>query len=112
MVIRDPQYKGRVAATCGALVEFVDLFATVVDSVAAPPLPLCPPDSHYVLACTEGTSLRPLLEAPSTQAAQFKSAVFHQYPPCMHDDMVWHDACQQATEPEMMVCLSMMCMHW
>ena len=39
---------------------------------------------------------------PNISVDAFKSAIFHQYPPCMHDDMIWHDACTQNSEPNVM----------
>jgi len=60
------------------LVEFVDMFPTLVEAAGFPPLPLCPEDSSSSLLCTEGSSLLPLLEAPAK--GQWKELVFWQYP--------------------------------
>lgn len=59
------------------LTEFVDLFPTLVDAAGLPPLPTCPSNSEEVPACTEGSSLMPLLRNASTQ---WKDRVFSQYP--------------------------------
>jgi len=61
------------------LVEFVDIFPTVVEAAElGEPIQLCPELSNTTLLCTEGTSLIPLIDDPST--AEWKSAVFWQYP--------------------------------
>lgn len=59
------------------LVEFVDLFPTLVDAVGIPKLNTCPKNSNKVRLCTEGTSFLPLVDKPK-QA--LKKAVFSQYP--------------------------------
>lgn len=46
------------------VVELVDVFPTLVDIAELPLLPICPEDSNYPDACTEGMSLLPLLRAP------------------------------------------------
>ena len=60
------------------LVEFVDIFPTLVEAADFPPLDLCPEMSNTSMLCTEGSSLMPLLEDPHT--LDWKSAVFWQYP--------------------------------
>ena len=60
------------------LVEMVDIFPTLVEAAGFDPLELCPPDSHDVLVCTEGSSLLPLFDNPKTES--WKDAVFWQYP--------------------------------
>ena len=59
------------------LVEFVDLFPTIVDAVGLPVPKLCPENSSLVQLCTEGTSFYQLLKYPKYQ---WKSASFSQYP--------------------------------
>ncbi|KAH3804365.1 hypothetical protein DPMN_132649 [Dreissena polymorpha] len=44
------------------VVEFVDLFTTLVDAADLPPIPVCSENSQNVLACTEGESLMPLVQ--------------------------------------------------
>ncbi|XP_025086597.1 LOW QUALITY PROTEIN: iduronate 2-sulfatase-like [Pomacea canaliculata] len=67
-----------------ALVEAVDLFATLSELAGLPVPPLCPPDSSQVELCTEGYSLVPLIRnlttSPSNSSFQWKSAAFSQYP--------------------------------
>jgi iduronate 2-sulfatase len=58
------------------LVEFVDLFPTLVDATGLPELPVCPEDSSNIPACREGSSLLPLL-APEPR---WKDRAFSQYP--------------------------------
>ena len=60
------------------LVEFVDVFPTLVEATNFPPLDLCPVDSNATPLCTEGSSLLPLLEDP--EGGVWKSSVFWQYP--------------------------------
>merc|ERR1719209_2718314 len=49
------------------LVEFVDIFPTVVEAAElGEPMQLCPELSNTTLLCTEGTSLIPLIDDPST----------------------------------------------
>lgn len=48
------------------LVEFVDLFPTLVEAAGLDPIPLCPEDSSSIEVCHEGTSLLPLIDAPNT----------------------------------------------
>ena len=56
--------------------ETVDLYPTLVDFAIGHILPTCPPNSTAVLACTEGTSLRPLIAQPD---APLKLAAFSVY---------------------------------
>jgi len=60
------------------LVEFVDIFPTLVEAAGFPTLDVCPDNSNDVELCTEGNSLVPLMEDPTTQ--EWKSAIFYQYP--------------------------------
>ena len=60
------------------LVEFVDIFPTLVEATGFQPLDICPMMSNTSVLCTEGASLMPLLEDP--ELAQWKSSVFWQYP--------------------------------
>ena len=60
------------------LVEFVDLFPTLVDLVGLPSMPLCPEDSSRVEVCREGTSMLPLFSNNSTN--KWKKAAFSQIP--------------------------------
>ncbi|XP_067664348.1 iduronate 2-sulfatase-like [Haliotis asinina] len=59
------------------LVEFVDLFPTLVDAVGIPKLKTCPQSSKKVRLCTEGTSFLSLVDNPKQW---LKNAVFSQYP--------------------------------
>ena len=60
------------------LVEFVDIFPTLVEATGFQPLDICPMMSNTSVLCTEGASLMPLLDDP--ELAQWKSSVFWQYP--------------------------------
>ena len=60
------------------LVEFVDIFPTLVEATGFQPLDICPMMSNTSELCTEGASLMPLLDDP--ELAQWKSSVFWQYP--------------------------------
>ena len=64
LLIRDPARRNFRPGTSEALVEFVDIFPTVIDLALggghAPPL--CPGDSRAVAYCTEGQSLAPLMQ--------------------------------------------------
>ena len=51
----------------GRLVEFVDIFPTLVEAADFEPLELCPEMSNTSLLCTEGSSLLPLLENPESK---------------------------------------------
>ena len=51
----------------GRLVEFVDIFPTLVEAADFEPLELCPEMSNTSLLCTEGSSLLPLLENPESR---------------------------------------------
>ena len=105
LIVRDPAAAaaGRPAATTDALVEAVDLLPTLADAASLAVPPTCAAaDPGAAALCTEGTSLLPLLRGGGEVG---KSAVFMQYPHCMHDDMVWHDACLDifnASEPRVM----------
>lgn len=61
----------------GELVEFVDLFPTLVEAAGLKQLPLCPEDSTNVSLCREGMSLFPLI---TRQKGSWKNATFSQYP--------------------------------
>ena len=75
-----------------ALVEFVDIFPTLVEAAGFPALDTCPEDSHEVSStgenhsavtsvqvelCSEGASMMPLM---SGQAEGWKEAAFFQVP--------------------------------
>jgi len=59
------------------LVEFVDIFPTLVEATGFPSMELCSESSSDVRLCTEGTSLMPLVSDPDQ--VQWKDAVFWQY---------------------------------
>ncbi|KAH3699905.1 hypothetical protein DPMN_074867 [Dreissena polymorpha] len=63
------------------VVEFVDLFPTLVDAVGLPSIPVCPENSLNVLTCTEGESLMPLVH---NATAAWKHSAFSQYPRHKH----------------------------
>ena len=58
------------------LVEFVDIFPTLVEAAGLEKLALCPENSHNVTLCTEGSSLIPLIKSPKRP---WKSAAFSQH---------------------------------
>lgn len=60
-----------------ALVELIDLFPTLAEVAGLTVPPLCPEDSHNLLACVEGSSLAPLLQDPSQE---WKKGAFSQFP--------------------------------
>ena len=60
------------------LVEFVDIFPTIVEAAGLPTLTNCPELSNSSHICTEGSSLMPLIEDP--ESSDWKKAVFWQYP--------------------------------
>jgi len=60
------------------LVEFVDIFPTIVEAAGFDPLDTCPTNSNETSLCTEGSSLLPLMDDPLT--SDWKEAVFWQYP--------------------------------
>ncbi|XP_076442924.1 iduronate 2-sulfatase-like isoform X3 [Babylonia areolata] len=101
------QEPGPQATTTDALVEAVDLYATLSELVGLEVPPLCPHDPFNVTFCTEGTSLVPVIRHVITRsrtegggsdddvparggmtssrvaekvAAAWKPAVFSQYP--------------------------------
>ena len=59
-----------------ALVEFVDIFPTLVEAAGLPLLPLCPHNSLETALCREGSSFMPLMKNSSLP---WKRAVFSQY---------------------------------
>ena len=71
-----------------ALVEAVDLYATVSELAGLRVPPTCPPDPFDVTFCTEGASLVPLIRNltvtsfndDDTEGLKWKPAVFSQYP--------------------------------
>ncbi|XP_063231127.1 iduronate 2-sulfatase-like isoform X1 [Bacillus rossius redtenbacheri] len=76
-------HRGRPSSSPG-LAELVDVFPTLAD-LAGVPLPrLCPEDSSAVQLCTEGVSLRPLVEQAFGRGGRpdrgWKAGVFSQYP--------------------------------
>lgn len=60
-----------------SLVELVDIYPTLVDLAGLSIPSQCPPNSTNIRVCTEGLSMRPLLEAPSRS---WKSGAFSQWP--------------------------------
>ncbi|XP_046555768.1 iduronate 2-sulfatase-like [Haliotis rubra] len=60
------------------LVEFVDLFPTLVDLAGLPKMKLCPENSSQILLCTEGKSFVPLFKNPNITG--WKKAAFSQFP--------------------------------
>ena len=60
-----------------SLVEFVDLFPTLVDSVGLDPLPPCPKYSNNIELCHEGVSFLSLIDTPNKP---LREAAFSQYP--------------------------------
>ncbi|KAK7114970.1 iduronate 2-sulfatase-like [Littorina saxatilis] len=70
--------------TTDALVEAVDLYATVSELAGVDVPPTCPPNSLNVSFCTEGTSLVPLIRrvmaSRNTEKVSWKSAAFSQFP--------------------------------
>lgn len=103
LIIRDPS-RARPAAAAAALVEFVDIFPTVLElalGTAAPAVPICPPISSAVELCSEGRSLTDVMDDPVGVGAS-RHAAFMQYAACMHDEKVWHDACAADDEPRVM----------
>ena len=59
-----------------ALVEFVDIYPTLVEAAGYNRLETCPEYSRNVSRCTEGSSLIKLIETPE----DWKSAIFWQQP--------------------------------
>ena len=74
-----------------SFVEFVDIFPTLSDLAGIPLPPLCPENSTAVKLCTEGVSLRPIMEGASVDGnaaaaaadadagVEVKRAAFSQY---------------------------------
>jgi len=60
-----------------AFAELIDIYPTVADVAGIDVPELCPENSTDIAACTEGSSLRPLLEGT---AAQVKNSSFFQWP--------------------------------
>jgi len=58
------------------IVEFVDLYPTLVEAASLGSVPLCPENSSHVPVCTEGASLLPLISGKTTN----KSYAFSQWP--------------------------------
>jgi iduronate 2-sulfatase len=50
-----------------SLVEFIDIFPTVVEAAGLTPLSPCPEQSRDISLCSEGKSFLPLLEQPKAQ---------------------------------------------
>ena len=73
LVIRIPGLK---AERISELVEFVDIFPTVVEAAGLPPLPICPKgEERTTHVCREGSSFLPLLKH---QDASWKNVIFSQ----------------------------------
>ncbi|XP_022256720.1 iduronate 2-sulfatase-like isoform X2 [Limulus polyphemus] len=68
------------------LVELVDLYPTLAELAEIPLVPLCPLISNETDFCTEGSSLKPLIDkavyatTSLEDSISWKSAVFSQYP--------------------------------
>ena len=77
MIIRAPGLTDRGSSTAG-IVEFVDLFPTIVDLAGLPQVPLCTEEGSKILLCTEGVSLLPLFYKPQSKV---KDVAFSQYRP-------------------------------
>ena len=60
------------------LVEFVDLYPTLVEAADLPLMTLCPASSSNIPVCTEGSSLMPLARGDSSHSP--KQYVFSQWP--------------------------------
>ncbi|KAK7114971.1 hypothetical protein V1264_000928 [Littorina saxatilis] len=74
--------------TTDALVEAVDLYATVSVLAGLDVPPTCPPDNQNIAFCTEGTSLVPVIiyvtrtkHDVTGMTLNWKTAVFSQFPP-------------------------------
>lgn len=108
LIIRSPHLQHRRQSPEGevvyadALVEFVDIMPSVIDLAGMAVPETCPQVSTNVLLCTEGSSLRPVMEDPNRSRDSFKDAAFMQYAHCMHDEMIWHDGCNDPSEPKVM----------
>ncbi|KAK6176528.1 hypothetical protein SNE40_014795 [Patella caerulea] len=76
MMVRVPGITDEGLVTEG-LVDFVDLFPTLVEAAGFKPLSLCPEDSTKIELCREGNSFMPLMYDPGRK---WKSAAFSQYP--------------------------------
>ena len=75
LMVRVPELTDSGIST-DALVEFVDIFPTLVEAAGLPPLPLCPQNSLETALCREGSSFMPLMKNSSLP---WKRAVFSQY---------------------------------
>jgi iduronate 2-sulfatase len=63
-----------------ALVEHVDIMATLVEAAGLPPVPTCPEHEPWKISrCTEGQSFLPLLSSKSNRM-HWKNASYSQYP--------------------------------
>ena len=49
-----------------SIVEFVDIFQTIVEAAGMDPVPQCDKHSGHVKVCTEGISLLPLIDEPKS----------------------------------------------
>ena len=54
-----------------SIVEFLDLFPTIVEAAGLEPVPLCPDNSGKILTCTEGRSFARLLDDPDETFKQY-----------------------------------------
>ncbi|KAK6186261.1 hypothetical protein SNE40_008331 [Patella caerulea] len=75
MMIRVPGLTDQGAVT-DQLVEFVDLFPTIVEAAGLPQLTMCPEQSSHIDICSEGKSMVHLMKYPHEQ---WKTAAFSQY---------------------------------
>lgn len=99
-ILRDPSAVSRPPALSSQLVEFVDIMPTIIDIAGFDVPPTCPPDSSKIANCVEGSSLKAVLERPFEDWG--KDAAYMQYAHCMHDEGVWHDGCDDPSEPKVM----------
>ena len=75
MIIRAPGFTDQGAITT-SIVEFVDLFPTVVDLAELPAVPFCSNGPQADILCSEGASMLPLFHNPK---GRFKTSAFSQY---------------------------------
>nr|KAG5709286.1 hypothetical protein BaRGS_018038 [Batillaria attramentaria] len=80
----DTCFSAKSILSSDALVEAVDLYATISELAGIDVPPTCPPDPFQVEFCTEGASMVPIIKnltSPSpSPTLKWKPAVFSQYP--------------------------------
>lgn len=78
VLLRIPRVTDGLGLVSDALVEHVDLMATLVEVAGLPAVPVCPEDEPWQTSrCTEGLSLLPLVSNP---ARPWKNASYSLYP--------------------------------